>query len=157
VSKKTKRRFYEFLTAVILALYAADGGPVEVTSEESGRIQVDTPSNELGFTALYDEILAREGCSLAFCHGSDARLGNTDLSTRDKAYAALVGVPASGPACRDSGLVRVVPGEPDLSLLLMKLSAEPPCGVSMPSADALLSPAQQLRIREWIERGAPRD
>ena len=107
------------------------------------------------FSTLSDTIFTPVGCAAAFCHGGDAPAGALQLGSRDRAYDALVGVPAAGAACADRGLLRVAPGDPDSSLLLLKLTTEPPCGVAMPAPDALLSDSQVAAIRRWIEVGAP--
>jgi hypothetical protein len=106
------------------------------------------------FSTLYDTIFAPVGCAAAFCHGANAPAGALQLGSRDRAYEALVGVPAAGTACADRGLLRVAPGEPQASLLLLKLTTQPPCGLAMPAPDALLSDSQVAAIRRWIEVGA---
>ena len=107
------------------------------------------------FSTLYDTIFAPVGCAAAFCHGANAPAGALQLGSRDRAYEALVGVPAAGAACAGRGLLRVAPGDPGASLLLLKLTSRPPCGVAMPAPDALLSDSQVAVIRRWIEVGAP--
>jgi hypothetical protein len=87
-----------------------------------------------------------------------------DMHDRDTAYHALVGVSAMGvnpsgstaPNCADSGLTRVVPGDPDASLLMMKIEGNPPCGTAMPPGGKL-SDDQIMRIRSWIQNGANDD
>lgn len=106
------------------------------------------------FSAIYERVLRPMGCAAAFCHGEQSPAGALQLGSREQAYEALVGVAAMGLACADSGLVRVVPGDPAASLLLMKLAVQPPCGVSMPAPDALLRESQITAIRRWIELGA---
>jgi polyvinyl alcohol dehydrogenase (cytochrome) len=108
------------------------------------------------FTAIYDDIfVTKGGCNTTSCHGGNQ--GNLNMSTRDDAYSNLVGVPASGVLCGSSGLVRVVPGDPGASLLLDKVSGDPPaCGDPMPPANPL--DAQDIeRIRRWIADGAKDD
>ncbi len=107
------------------------------------------------FSGIYERILLPEGCAAAFCHGAESPAGALQLGSRAQACEALIGVPASGVACADSKLVRVVPGDPASSLLLMKLTIQPPCGVSMPAPDSLLRESQIALIRRWIELGAP--
>jgi polyvinyl alcohol dehydrogenase (cytochrome) len=108
---------------------------------------------EATFTAVYTQVLVGGGCSATFCHG--ANTGNFTISTQPETYAALVGVAASGPLCSSSGMTRVVPGDPDASLLYNKLTARPPaCGQEMPPA-AMLPQAQLDLVRSWIAAGAP--
>lgn len=105
------------------------------------------------FTEVYDEILFPR-CAESICHGGAA--GELDLTTRDGAYLALVGVQAAGPQCMSSGMVRVAPGDPDASLLYDKLSSTPSCGERMPIGTPLTD-AELARIASWIAAGAPND
>jgi len=114
-----------------------------------------SPSGEPTFSAVYDEIIVGEGCTTPLCHGGGA--GGLSLTTRDGAYAALVGAAPAGPFCNTSGLLLVQAGDPDASLLWHKVSTrEPPCGDPMPIS-AMLAAEQVEQIREWIARGAPDD
>jgi hypothetical protein len=105
------------------------------------------------FTELYDELLF-PNCAGGICHGGGA--GSLDLSTRDAAYGALVSVAAMGPQCGSSGARRVVPGDPDASLMYQKLLPNPPCGARMPGVGALTDDDIE-RIGAWIEDGAQND
>ena len=109
--------------------------------------------------AIYDEILSLH-CAVRFCH-----IGGTGatpiMSTKDHTYEQLVSVPASGAKCGDAGLaglLRVVPGHPETSLLYLKVENPPPaglCGDPMPSGNSL--PLETLdieQIRKWIVQGA---
>jgi polyvinyl alcohol dehydrogenase (cytochrome) len=106
------------------------------------------------FTSIYRDIFVKRGCNTTSCHG--ANQGNLDMSTRDVAYSNLVDVAATGSLCEESGLIRVIPGDP-ASLLLDKVSNKPPaCGDPMPPEQSL-SDAEIDRIRKWIEDGAADD
>jgi hypothetical protein len=50
----------------------------------------------------------------------------------------------------------VVPGEPDNSLMWLKLAVDAPCGQQMPVGGQLSQKARD-RIRAWIEMGAKND
>jgi polyvinyl alcohol dehydrogenase (cytochrome) len=103
------------------------------------------------FTSIYNDIFVARGCNTTSCHGSN--LGELDMSTRDVAYSNLVGAPAAGPPCGASGLARVSPGDP-ASLLLDKVSSQPPvCGDPMPPTGRL-SDDEIARIQQWIADGA---
>jgi len=108
----------------------------------------DDPS----FTNVYDSVL-RKFCYQPFCHGGGSV--GFDTRSRDAAYQSLVGVPANPMReCADSGLVRVVPGEPQQSLLFRKLSlVDVPCGQQMPVGGEL-KPELKLLIERWIAAGA---
>lgn len=120
-----------------------------------GPLPGPTPSGAPTFGAVYEEVLVAEGCNTPLCHGGGA--GGLAMTSRDGAYAALVGAGAAGPFCDSSGLLRVVPGDPAASLLFEKIASRTPrCGEPMPIA-AMLAERQIEQIREWIERGAPDD
>jgi hypothetical protein len=116
------------------------------------------------FPSIYERILAPRCASATGCHGAEPRGVDLDLSSEAMARLSLVGVPASmradlGASCGASGLTRVVPGDPDASLLVLKLGGEPDnpsagCGDRMPSGASGLSPAAIAAIRQWITDGA---
>jgi hypothetical protein len=84
------------------------------------------------------------------------------MSDAASAYAALVGVKAMGTgggsvSCGSTDWVRVVPGDPDVSLLVQKLaSTSAPCGQRMPPA-TMIGAAQLDQLRMWIANGANND
>jgi hypothetical protein len=94
------------------------------------------------------------------CHnpsGIGVSLGRLDMSSPATAYTSLVNTPAAGDACAGHG-VRVIPGEPDASILYLKVSLNNPlCGARMPLGGPALSDAQLSQIRDWINAGAPDD
>jgi hypothetical protein len=108
------------------------------------------------FSAIYTEVFVAKRCTLGLCHGEGASGGGLDLYPRDDAYRNLVAVPATSSECREMGLLRVAPGAPENSLLLHKLSAEPPGGVMMPP-DQVVESRHVEQIAEWIRRGAPNE
>jgi hypothetical protein len=113
------------------------------------------------FSAIYAEIIVAKGCSSgSFCHGGPG--GGLTMSEQQAAYDGLVGARAMGgspmpPHCRDLGLMRVVPGAPEQSLLVLKIEGRQPCGMPMPPNPPLLDPADVTRIRTWIANGAAND
>jgi hypothetical protein len=115
------------------------------------------------FTAVYADIFERASCAgSGLCHAGDA--GKLPVKDRDSTYRALVNVKAMGvnppnsksENCADSGLMRVVPGKPDDSLLVKKLEGTQPCGDPMPIGNKL-SDEQISQVRAWIENGAKDD
>lgn len=93
----------------------------------------------------------------ASCHMTGTEAGNIALGP-DDAYENLVGV-----ASPTTGLVRVTPGKPEASYLLMKLdgtgldAAGKGTGMRMPLGATPL-PEESIRmIRDWIAAGAPRN
>lgn len=108
-----------------------------------------------GDFAQIERRVFRASCSTASCHG-EGGAGGLVLTGR-RAYADLVGVPASNPAAAAAGLLRVVPGDPDRSFLLRKLEGtlRPAEGDPMPRVGTQL-PADLIElIRRWIAAGAP--
>ncbi len=117
---------------------------------DAGEVADAAPAEEM-FTAVY--ALIAENCTS--CHSAGKTFG--DFSTRELAYAQLVGVSARMTACTaDAGImpVRVVPGDPDTSLLIQKLENRQTCGAQMPKA--MLLPQENVDVfRAWVVAGAP--
>jgi hypothetical protein len=143
----------------------------------------NAPSSPNSFTKVYTEVIQPK-CSNNFCHynGVDIRFGALDLSSRVRAYWSLVDMPCMGP-CGSTG-TRVVPGQPDASVMYLKLldqdqlpAGTSRCGSQMPADSTNYStnlgdpstlvqtstvtfsgpslPANQLQlIRDWIQEGA---
>jgi hypothetical protein len=129
------------------------GAPPSDAAADAGMPDAAQPDAASGFGAIYEDIFLARNCDSYLCHGANA--GGLDLTSRAAAYADLVDAESTGLDCRDLGLSRVVPGDPDASLLLLKLDAEPPCGDSMPpSTRDLLPDAEVDRIRAWVAAGA---
>jgi hypothetical protein len=121
------------------------------------------------FTEVYTKTI-QPSCSNNFCHYNlvDYRYGQLDLSSKVRAYWSLVDLPCMGFKCLGTGM-RVLPGQPDSSIMYQKLSAPSPCGTQMP-ADTTnystngtsdltfsgpgLQDEDKQRIREWIQEGA---
>jgi hypothetical protein len=91
------------------------------------------------------------------CHNSSTGTrGGLNLDV-DKSHASLINVNAAGSPCGTS-FKRVVPNQPDSSLLVLKLGPTPPCGARMPTTDTTYfdrNPGLVTRIRSWILAGAP--
>ena len=123
------------------------------------------------FTLLYNTVL-RPSCSNNYCHysGVGVRYSALDMSSRSYAYWSLVDQPAAGPGCSRMG-TRVVPADPDHSLLYLKVSQTmSPCGARMPAnpttlltngtsefSGTPLPDDQQQLITDWIANGAQND
>jgi hypothetical protein len=92
----------------------------------------------------------------ALCTGCHGRSGGLALSA-GQSHAALVGVRAQTRACNTA--MRVAPGDPDGSALVMKLSGAT-CGGRMPRNHPDYfdtHPGELVRIRSWILGGARAD
>jgi len=131
----------ELILAVNAALEGCSAGP--------------TPTPTLA--ATLDNIQASifsPRCATAACHDATTRSG--DLSLEDGAsYGELVGVEPDIEIAREAGLLRVDPGDPENSFLLIKLEGPPPSqGSRMPQIGPPLDDAEIDLIRAWIESGA---
>jgi hypothetical protein len=105
------------------------------------------------FTQVYAAIInGSPNCN--GCHTSPSPTGNLDMSTQAKAYANLVGQPAtSAPSCASETLDLVAPGNPGQSLMYLKVTS-PPCGKQMPLGGPYLTAPQVALIQSWIAAGA---
>ena len=111
------------------------------TCEESGE--------ESGVTFSRDiQPIFNVNCALSGCHviyhetGLDLRQGES--------YANLVSVPSKNNAPRK----RVVPGDPDSSVLYLKVTGDPSTGDRMPLDASPLGSAPIDDIKTWIFEGA---
>ena len=125
------------------------------------------------FTKIYTETIQPK-CSSNFCHynGVPIRFSALDLSSKVRAYWSLVDLPCMGP-CQQTGM-RVLPGQPEASVMYIKVLDPLPagmsrCGTEMPAdttgystngtsdltfSGPALSSDEQARIRDWIQEGA---
>jgi hypothetical protein len=93
-------------------------------------------------------------CAIPTCHDAVSATGNLVLA-EGVAYGQLVNVPPDIEAAAIAGFLRVAPGEPERSFLLMKVEEPPPGqGSRMPLGDEPLSAEETQLIRDWIEQGA---
>lgn len=125
------------------------------------------PAPPLGptFAHVLQDAITTKRCGAPLCHSTVA--GGFKLGPKDQLYSQLVDQPASGAKCRpgavDGGVdggtethIRVVPGDPEASLLFLKVDHRPPCGDAMPVSGTL--PQEQVTlIHDWIEAGAKND
>lgn len=112
------------------------------------------------FSAIYEMIFpmaTNARCNA--CHSlpaNDVANGNLFTGTdKASAYKALVGKPSTSSRCMNRPLV--VAKQPEMSLLLLKVMPNPPCGVRMPNGGTAFSDAQIEMIRSWIAAGAKDD
>lgn len=130
----------------------------EVTDTSTGQSpMVSAECGSESFRAIYQDIFrdATHSCTAPACHGRTMRLedvGNLDLSTADLAYGQLVDVGSDSEMC--AGKPRVIPGNPQGSLLVTKLrDATVECGLLMPVGAPIDDPSL-MRIVNWIGAGA---
>ena len=146
------------LTCAVFALVAGVSGCGSDGNDGSGNQNLNgAPVKFSDIYAMAFPTTTNARCD--FCHSMPANeVGNGKLhmgSNKDMAYAALVGqVSISG---RCMGRPLVVAGQPDQSLLLLKLSPNPPCGNRMPLGGTPFTDVQLQMVRGWIAAGAPND
>jgi len=93
-------------------------------------------------------------CATQYCHDTLGRNGNLEL-TEATSYGQLVGVDPSTPSASAAGLLRVAPGVPDESFLLIKLvGPRGTQGSRMPLGTDPLTDEEIDLVRRWILQGA---
>lgn len=98
-------------------------------------------------------------CAIGGCHDATSTTHGMDLTTADKIYIAWVNKPGFD-HCTGREVPRVVPGNPDNSLVLVKITGEAVCPLSqrMPLPPRDMLTAEQIQvIRSWVVAGAPSD
>ena len=109
------------------------------------------------YDAIQETIFEAKGCTASTCHG-DAMLGGLDL----RAGASLDAL-VRQPSTIDPSMLRVYPGDQDLSLLYEKVAAATEgtdlgdLGQAMPIGGEPLSDDQLEALRLWIRGGAEAD
>ena len=139
------------LAAFCMCVFTACAGNGPLPDSGGG---VATPS-AASFDSIQQTIFNLH-CLSAGCHNSSDQAGNLVLDA-GRSYANLAGVRCFNQAVQNAGLLRVVPGDPDHSFLLIKLTltgagAE---GSPMPLNQAALAPEDIDAVRNWILAGAP--
>ena len=130
---------------------AAGGRASTASAGSSGAAAAD--DGEPRWSAIFAHVFTT--CRLDSCHGGG--LIGLDFSNKDAAWSSLVDQPAAADsACAMLGKKRVLPNQPDESLLYLKLDSDSPCGSQMPPGGQLRQAARD-RIRAWIEMGAKND
>jgi hypothetical protein len=106
------------------------------------------------FAAVQREVFDRS-CTSASCHASATRAGGLSLEASDS-YDSLVDVEPDNGVARAAGLLRVVPGDPESSFLVRKITSDlaPGEGSPMPLGMSPLAPADIELVRSWIAEGA---
>jgi hypothetical protein len=129
------------LTAMTLVLASClkDEGPLYVPKPVAPGEPIDTAY----FSSEVLPIL------LAHCWTCHPPMGDMDLSS-EFAHSSLVGVQSSNHA----PALRIVPGDPEGSVLWNKVNYTEVYGLGMPPDGSALSSEELATIREWIEQGA---
>jgi hypothetical protein len=147
-----------FLAALAAACACGDARPVALSGTPDATCPTDIQST---FTSI-DQKVFQPVCTGCHQASTAASFGHLDLS--GDAYAQLVNVPALNEAATTPppGLLRVKPGDPDHSLLWLKLvtrsTQDPRYGSGMPQdRPGTLCATVTDAVRAWIAGGAPRD
>jgi hypothetical protein len=96
-------------------------------------------SQDVSFSQEVQPLLARRCFA---CHGPDQQEGGLRLNSAEAALQPL-----------DSGATAIVPGKPDESELLRRITTEDE-DLRMPPEGKPLTEREQLTLRSWIEQGA---
>ncbi len=110
---------------------------------------ITAPSEECSplYEPVWNKVFAKlnSRCALGggACHAADGNKGGLTLVDSDAAYEQLLKP--------SSGAPHVVPGDPDCSLLMVRLEADP--SKSMPPGNPL-SPEERCAVSQWIRAGA---
>ena len=148
--KPTERRVRQAAALPLgMLLFAACGGdgPTTTTPPPPPPPPARTVLLSPSFAANIVEIFERRGCMAVGCHGTGA--GTLTLADTATSYANLVDVVG---AC--NGMVRVIPGNADRSVLVMKAEGTQACGSQMPLGDLPLDSIDMANIRNWVATNA---
>ena len=121
--------------------------------EHDNPVETEPPNGDPSMFSEIQTTIFNTSCALSGCHAGSSPQQNMDLS-QGEAYAAIVNVPSQ----ERPELMRVEPGNPDDSYLLMKIEGDPDIiGARMPLGRQPLSASQISLVRNWIAAGAPED
>lgn len=138
------------LTGICVIIIATGGaGCSEQTTNPGSDV-------EPTFSSISQKIFATS-CATSSCHGVLGQRGGLVLEG-ENAYSNLVNATPTTLAAVEKGMKLVVPGKPDSSFLLRKLTGPDAIeGERMPSSNEALSSQQIEAIRTWIANGAKHD
>jgi hypothetical protein len=118
----------------------------------------DPPSDKPTFSRVNEEIL-KPNCTFACHSGGVNAAGGLDLSKDPRGQ--LVDTPPTAFACSGVTMKRIAPGDPDASLVWVKIMAkehgtDPICGDVMPPGDDTppLTADETTLLHDWIAAGA---
>ena len=132
---------------LLSALWLTSCGGDSPTSSSGSTTDNRSVQASPSFAATVQEIFDRRSCTSASCHGT-AQMAGLDLRS-GASYGELVSVLATS-----EPILRVAPGDPDGSYLVMKLEGRQSVGDRMPQTGAVLDSIDLTNIRNWIAQGA---
>jgi outer membrane protein assembly factor BamB len=124
-------------------------------------------SGGAAFAKVMDVLSNNHGCIGGFCHGESGGLNLQATPTEQ--YTSLLGADKMGAPTGTGdtnatgmcgGMKRIVPGNPDMSVLYQKVAGQQTCGERMPTSGSGIDPlttAELDVVRGWIMAGAPFD
>jgi len=132
-----------------------DGTPRTPTATRTAAPATATPAPAT-LAEIQDEIFTPR-CATQFCHSQQVRAGGLVLEA-GASGAQMVGVASTNAAALGQGLLRVAPGDPDASFLMIKIlgPGDAALGSRMPFGGAALTAAETAAVRSWIAAGAVR-
>jgi Planctomycete cytochrome C len=136
--------------ALVLAACGADDGeqaPPACLTDLDADCTASIPST---FDSVYTGIV-QPSCGVSggipACHSAESKQSGLDLSTPARAYDGLLG--------KKDGDARVLPRDPDCSMLMQRLEADDDT-FRMPLDTERLAPGLRCAVQQWIEAGAKR-
>ena len=130
------------------------GARIIVPPKDAGTFAGDGGGDGKRFQKILTEVIVPT-CAQSFCHEPNPPAAPMTLSA-EEAYGELVGTPSS----QEPSLLRVKPGDPENSYLLIKLRAVSITDFAttqMPLNKPALDEETVAEIEGWIARGAPND
>ena len=150
----TARRWWSAALAAFIAAGACNSSKQTAMDAGAPPPGPDSyPDTPLGRVAA----IVVPNCAVAGCHDAVSKTHNQDLSTLDKIVSNWVNVTGFD-HCTGLDTPRVLPGDPDGSLVIMKIEGIAVCLQSnrMPLPPRPALTAEQIGvIRDWIAAGAP--
>jgi hypothetical protein len=133
-------------TIAMIAAWIEDGALRDDEEEPSGE--------PVSYAEVQTRVFDRR-CTSGACHSAANRAGGLSLVAGDS-YAALVNAEPDNPSARGAGFVRVMPGSPDESFLVAKLTGDLAAGegAMMPLGAPSLPEDELELVRRWITAGA---
>lgn len=102
-------------------------------------------------SVIQDEVFT-PSCALSSCHDAGGPEAMMDLSSAAASHANTVDVTGSL-----AEVVRVIPGDPDGSLLVQAIEGTAPAPINRMPVGLVLEDEKIDVIRQWIEDGAAND